>query len=56
MNYGYGPQEMDTAQDLVVRACRRAEPPIYDSYAHNDTDSLFIGRILETRLDFDSSR
>ena len=31
MNYGYGPQEMDTAQDLVVRAGRRADPPIYDA-------------------------
>ena len=34
MNYGYGPQEMDTAQDLVVRAGRRADPPIHDAYAH----------------------
>ena len=33
MNYGYGPQEMDTAQDLVVRASRRADPPIHDAYA-----------------------
>ena len=32
MNYGYGPQEMDTAQDLVVRAGRRADPPIHDAY------------------------
>ena len=35
MNYGYGPQEMDTAQDLVVRVGRRADPPIHDAYAHN---------------------
>ena len=34
MNYGYGPQEMDTAQDLVVRAGRRADPPIHDAYGH----------------------
>ena len=34
MNYGYGPQEMDTAQDLVVRAGRRADPPIYDACAY----------------------
>ena len=34
MNYGYGPQEMDTAQDLVVRADRRADPPIHDAYGH----------------------
>ena len=34
MNYGYDPQEMDTAQDLVVRAGRRADPPIHDAYAH----------------------
>ena len=33
MNYGYGPQEMDKAQNLVVRAGRRADPPIYDAYA-----------------------
>ena len=33
MNYGYGPQEMDTAQNLVVRAGRRADPPIHDAYA-----------------------
>ena len=32
MNYGYGPQEMDTAQNLVVRAGRRADPPIHDAY------------------------
>ena len=36
MNYGYGPQEMDTAQDLVVRAGRRADPPIHDAYAYGD--------------------
>ena len=35
MNYGYGPQEMDTAQDLVVRAGRRADPPIHDAYDRN---------------------
>ena len=39
MNYGYGPQEMDTAQDLVVRAGRRADPPIHDAYAHNQYES-----------------
>ena len=32
MNNGYGPQEMDTAQDLIVRAGRRADPPIHDAY------------------------
>ena len=32
MNYGHGPQEMDTAQDLVVQAGRRADPPIHDAY------------------------
>ena len=35
MNYGYGPQEMDTTQDLVVRAGRRADPPIHDAYAYS---------------------
>ena len=34
MNYGYGPQEMDTAQDLVVRAGRRVDPPNHDAYVH----------------------
>ncbi len=33
MIYGYGPQEMGTAQNLVVRVGRRADPPIYDAYA-----------------------
>ena len=32
MNYDYGRQEMDTAQDLVVRAGRKADPSIHDDY------------------------
>ena len=40
MNYGYGPQEMDTAQDLVVRAGRRADPPIHDAYGHDPLNYL----------------
>ena len=34
MKYGYGPQEMHTAQNLVVRAGRRADPPIHDAYGY----------------------
>ena len=45
MNYGYGPQEMDTAQNLVVRAGRRADPPIHDAYDH-----FIIPRLGQTAL------
>ena len=42
MNYGYGPQEMGTAQDLVVRAGRRADPPIHDAYGCKDDNFILV--------------
>ena len=50
MNYGYGPQEMDTAQNLVVRAGRRADPPIYDAYGSDVYIIPFLTNFVDSGL------